>query len=431
MNKRLRALHARRETALSAAHAITDSLADDDDLTDEQRVEVDAHLASSRQIGEDIKREEELEAAAEAGSALEIPRANPHINGGEPQIVNDPKRGWGHFGQFAQALIRAANPGGNRVIDERLTIGAAPTSYGNESVGEEGGYLVPPEFAGRVQSYSLQDDALLPLTQSDPVSGNAIRLPVDETTPWGTDGIRAYWEGEAAQATQTKPKLESRELRLRKLFGLVPITDELFEDAMFLASWLPRKLGDSIRYKTNDAIVNGAGSGVPQGFVNSGALVTQAKEGSQTADTINAANVAKMYARNISPTNAVWLINPDSFAQLITMTVGDSPIWTPPNAGLQGAPNGFLLGRPLIMSENCQTLGDAGDIYFVALNWYQTITKGRGIDFASSMHLYFDYGVTAFRAVFRVDGQSVVRAAVTPPNSAVTRSPFVQLAART
>ena len=98
---------------------------------------------------------------------------------------------------------------------------------------------------------------------------------------------------------------------------------------------------------------------------------------------------------------------------------------------LNPAPNGFLLGRPLLMSECCQTLGDAGDIYFVALNWYQTITKGRGIDFASSMHLFFDYGVTAFRAVFRVDGQSIVRSAVTPPNSSITRSPFVRLAART
>ena len=426
MNKRLRALFARREAELSAARAITDGLEDDSDLTDEQRADVDAHIAKSRQIGEDIKREEALE--AEALTAPTVDPALTRISGGDPQLLQDPKRGFDHFGEYAVALLRAGNPG-HRVIDERLVIGAAPTTYGNEAVGEEGGYLVPPDFANSIREYSLEDDALLPLTQSDPVSGNAIKIPVDVTTPWGTDGIRAYWEGEAAQATPTKPAIEQRELRLRKLFGLVPVTDEMLEDSIFMASYLPRKLGVSIRYKTNDAIVNGQGSGVPQGFINSGAIVEQAKEGSQAADTINANNISKMYARNLSPTTAVWLINPDSFNQLPVMTIGDQPVWLPPT-GLSGAPNGVLLGRPVMMSEHCQTLGDAGDIYFAALNWYQTITKGRGIDFATSMHLWFDYDMTAFRAVFRVDGQSIVRAAVTPPNSSVTRSPFVRLAAR-
>lgn len=430
MNKRLRALHARREKALSAARAITDGLDDETDLTDEQRAEVDASLATARQVGEDINREEAIEAAAH-----ELPvsgaESAPLITGGEPRVLDDPKRGWNSFGEFSIALIRAGNPG-HRTIDDRLVVGAAApgSNYANESVGEEGGYLVPPEFANSIREYSLEEDALLPLTSSDPVSGNSMRIPVDETTPWGTDGIRAYWEGEAGLSTNTKPKLEQRELRLRKLFGIVPVTDEMLEDSVFVSSYLPRKLGQSIRYKTNDAIVNGAGSGVPQGFVNSGALVTQAKVGSQAADTIVAGNIASMYSRNISPTNGVWLINPDSYAQLPLMTIGDQPVWLPPS-GIQGAPNGLLMGRPVLMSEHCKTLGDAGDIYFVALNWYQTITKGRGIDFATSMHLWFDYDMTAFRATFRVDGQSVVRSAVTPPNSAVTRSPFVQLAART
>ena len=428
MNKRLRALRARRETALSAAQSITDGLDDDADLTDEQRTEVDANITKARQIGEDIEREEALE--AEARNAVVDDPTETVITGGDPQVLEDPRRGFRHFGEFSAALIRAASPG-HRVIDDRLVIGAAApgSNFANEAVGEEGGYLVPPEFANTIREYSLEDDALLPLTSSDPVSGNSIRIPVDETTPWGTDGIRAYWEGEAGLSTNTKPKLEQRELRLRKLFGVVPVSDEMLEDSVFISSYLPRKLGQSIRYKTNDAIVNGAGTGVPQGFTASGALVTQAKEGPQSADTINANNVAKMYARNISPTAAVWLINPDSFNQLVVMSISNQPVWLPPS-GMAGAPNGTLLGRPVLMSEHCQTLGDAGDIYFAALSWYQTITKGRGIDFATSMHLWFDYDMTAFRAIFRVDGQSIVRAAVTPPNSAVTRSPFVRLAAR-
>lgn len=412
---------------LSALNALAES--EDRDFTDDEKVKFDGIRADIEGLNARIERAQALEAAT-----LDMPTVDvledAEISGGEPQIANDPRRGWSHFGEFAHALVAAGTPG-QATYDDRLFIGAAPTTYGNEAVGSDGGFLVPPEFASTIRDYSLEDDALLPLTQNDIVSGNGMRLPVDETTPWGTDGIRAYWEGEAQQATQTKPKIESRELRLRKLFGLVPVTDELLADSSFASSYLPRKFGQSIRYKTNDAIMNGNGTGVPQGYLNSGAVVTQAKEGSQAADTIVAGNIAKMYSRCLDPTNAVWLINPDAFPQLVLLTIGDQPIWTPPSEGFKSAPNGFLLGRPVIMNESCQTIGDAGDIQFVSLRWYQTITKSQGIDFASSMHLYFDYDVTAFRAIFRADGQSVVRAPVTPPNSSVTRSPFVQLAART
>ena len=433
MNGRLRALHARKDKTLAEANVLIEGLADDETLDEEQEATFDAHMATVEKLNKQIKREEALDAEVLSLPSPEKPAASTSVTGGEPQILEDPKRGFAHFGEYATAVKRAADPGFKRV-DERLSVimAAAPgDNIAREQSGEEGGFLVPPDFAGRIEQYSLDDQALLPFTQTDPVQGNSIHIPVDETTPWGTNGIRAYWEGEAALATKTRPALESRELRLRKLFGLVPVSDEMLEDTTFMSSYLQRKLGESIRYKTNDAIVNGATVGVPEGFVESGALVTQAKEASQAADTIVAANVAKMYGRCLDPTRAIWMTNPDSYNQLITMTIGDQPIWTPPNSGIARAPNGLLLGRPLIMSEQCQTLGDAGDIYFAALNHYQTITKGRGIDFATSLHLWFDYDLAAFRAIFRLDGQSLYRQPVTPPNSAVTRSPFVRLAART
>lgn len=431
MSNRLQSLMANKKAKLERAQAISDAAAEEDrDLTDEEASEQDTILAELKTINASIQREE-----AVRREVLEAPAAEPRqprVEGGEPQSLNDPKRGFKNFGEFAAQIWRAGQPG-TRAYDERLTIGAAVpgSNYANESAGADGGFLVPPEFATTVKEYSLEGDSLLPLTSNDTVSGNSMKIPVDETTPWGSNGIRAYWEGEASLTTHTKPVLEQRELRLRKLFGLVPVTDELLADTAFMSGYLPRKLGVSIRYKTNDAIVNGAGSSVPEGFTNSGAIVEQAAESGQTADTIVAANIGKMYARSISPTTGVWLINPDSYNQLITMTIGDQPIWTAPTQGMTQAPNGMLLGRPVMMSEHCQTLGDAGDIYFVSLDWYQTITKGQGIDFATSMHLWFDYDMTAFRAIFRVDGQSLVRSAITPPNSSVTRSPFVRLAART
>ena len=412
----------------------------EEELTDEEKASFDDDCDKfSEEIATKTKaiaREEALEKEERSLKRRVANFTDPNadlagIEVGEDQIVKDSKRGFNHFGEFAAALVNAGSPT-NAHVDPRLLIGAAApgTSFGQEAVGEDGGFVVPPDFDANIRTYALEDDALLPLTAGDTISGNGMAFPVDETTPWGTDGIRAFWEGEAELATKTKPKLERREMRLKKLFGLVPMTDELLADAPAMSSYVPRKLGESIRYKTNDAIVNGQGGGKPAGFRHSGAVVTQTKESAQVADTIVAANVTKMYSRNINPTRAVWLINPDAFPQLPLMTIGDQPIWTAPNQGIQNAPNGLLLGRPLIMHETCQTLGDAGDLYFVALNWYQTITKNRGIETATSMHLWFDYDMMAFRAIFRMDGQSVVRNPVTPPNSPVTRSPFVQLEAR-
>ena len=131
MNKRLRALMARRVDALELASAITDSLGDDDDMSDEQRTSVDAHLETVKALDQDIEREEALAAAALVAPAID----SPHIVGGELQAVNDPKRGFSHFGDFACASVRASNTHGARVVDERVLSGAAPTTCGPEAIG--------------------------------------------------------------------------------------------------------------------------------------------------------------------------------------------------------------------------------------------------------------------------------------------------------
>jgi HK97 family phage major capsid protein len=143
-----------------------------------------------------------------------------------------------------------------------------------------------------------------------------------------------------------------------------------------------------------------------------------------------ATNVAKMYARQINPRDAVWLINPMVLPQLIVMTIGNQPIWTPPNAGIANAPMGMLLGRPIMSQQHSKIVGDVGDIGFVNWRYVRSITKAGGIESASSMHLYFDQGINAFRFIFRVDAKPVLAAAVTPNNGSDTLSPFVFLADR-
>jgi HK97 family phage major capsid protein len=99
---------------------------------------------------------------------------------------------------------------------------------------------------------------------------------------------------------------------------------------------------------------------------------------------------------------------------------------------LEGDPfEGRLLGYPIMFTEHAQSLGTPGDITCMNLAGYYSATKAQGgVDFASSIHLYFDQGLTAFRWTFRLTGQPYLSQPVAPANGSNTKSHFVAMAAR-
>lgn len=342
-------------------------------------------------------------------------------------LQDDKKHGFRNLGHFCHDVMQAT---AKRNISE--TLSRAASTFANESAGPDGGYQVPPEFSMAIASIGLAEDSLLSRCDNMTISGNTMTYAKDESTPWGTTGVTAAWEGEGNQSTPTKPIVGEASLKLKKLKVLVAATEELLSDASGMSSYITRKMGEAVGWKEQDAIINGTGSGMPMGITKSGVIVTQTKESGQSADTIVAANIAKMYARVIqgAGSNLVWLINPDAFPQVVTMTLGNNVIWMAPNSGAKDAPNGSLLGRPIVLTDACQTLGDKFDIILGNMSGYRAITKAGGSDLQTSMHLWFDQDLMAFRLIFRMDGQTTFSAPITPPNSAVTRSHFVCLEAR-
>jgi HK97 family phage major capsid protein len=417
-------------TGATAADAKDTPLSkEDSDTVDALIAESNGYKAQIAQLEKSNEQKMQIAQGLDGAEASRGAQVRPEITQVKPAIENDPKHGFANFGEFAMSVANAAKHPG--AMDPRLNVGAAVTTYGNEQSGVDGGYLVPAEFSSTIYEHSLDEDAFLPLTDNNVVSGNSMSFPRDETTPWGTNGVRAYWESEAGAATQTKPVLGYDTLRLNKLMALVPVSDELLEDTTALESYIGKKTASSIRWKTNNAIIEGNGAGKPLGITNSASpIVSVAKESSQTADTINATNVAKMYGRCTNPTRGTWLINHDAFPQLMVMSISNQPIWTPPVEGFKSAPGGLLLGRPVIITQHCETLGDQGDIYFVDFQDYVTLSKAGGVQTATSIHFFFDQAVTAFRAVFRVAGQPWATSSVTANNGSNALSPFVRLDAR-
>lgn len=425
--KNIRILQAKKAAAIQSAKAINDGAADRD-LTAEETIQFDAHMAEAKSLDARIARAQEL-AAQDVGSSIEIVGETITVS---ENVANDPKVGFAHVGDFMKAVHGAASANrSGTAIDKRLLIGAAvPGTFSSEGSGVDGGFIIPPAFSGTIFDLTITNTALLPLTDQVSVTGNGMDFPTDTTTPWGTNGVRAYWQGEATATTTTKPVFGLAQLRLKKLMAFVAASDEMLSDGLALATYLPKQIAKSMQYKINESILFGAGNGLPSGAMNSGAVVTVAKDSGQATLTLTASNLAGMIARlpEGSFPNAVWIINNDVLPALFTLMLGTIPMYMP--AGIKGSPYGTLLGRPVIVSQHANTFSSQGDVMLVDLSYYQTISKASGMVSASSMHLYFDSDATAFRTTFRMDGQSKLAKAIDPAKGTAKLSPFVQLAAR-
>jgi HK97 family phage major capsid protein len=447
VNATIRALQARQADVAKSMRAMLDAAAAANrDLTAEEQTTFDGHAAEIASLKTRIEREQAL-ALTEAGLTAATPTAPAAartptapaagvVESVRDNVAADPQRGFRSFGEYAQS-VRAAGMRNGLAVDPRLVpLAAAPSTFAGEGSAADGGILVPPGFSQTIFTLSLGEDALLPLTDNMPIDGNSMLIPKDETTPWGTNGIRAYWQAEAGAGTPTKPVLGAMDLRLKKLLALVPVSDELLSDQGALNAYLPMKVAMSIRWKANQAILFGSGAGVPLGALSGAAAVVQAKDSGQATLTLSALNLANMISRlpPASYPKAVWIINNNVLPALFTLTLGNYPIYLPGGAplagGIQGNPYGMLLGRPIIVSQHASSFTSQGDVILADLSYYQAITKAEGVQTATSMHLYFDADAMAFRTTFRMDGQPKIAAPISPANGSTTLSPFVQLAAR-
>jgi HK97 family phage major capsid protein len=405
---------------------------------DAQRAMTDEEQAKFQALQADIDGlEKTIEAAAKLEAQqkkLETPVNTPLY--AQPKSPEDQAK-FASLGEQMAAVINAARPGG--IIDPRLMVKNAASGL-SEAVPSDGGFLVQQDFVTELLKRVYDTGVLASRCRMIPISANANGLKinaVDESSRangsrWG--GVQAYWENEADQTTGTKPKFRQMELSLKKLMGLCYATDELLTDAAALEAVISKAFAEEFGFKVDDAIINGTGAGQPMGILNSGSLVSVAKETGQAAATVVFENIVKMWSRlwARSRQNAIWLINQDIEPQLFGMSLnvgtGGVPVYLPAG-GLSQAPYGSLFGRPVIPIEQTATLGTVGDIMLTDLSQYLLIDKG-GINTASSIHVRFLYDENVFRFIYRVDGQPVWNKPITPFKGSNTQSPFVALAAR-
>ncbi|HEX6968900.1 MAG TPA: phage major capsid protein [Micromonosporaceae bacterium] len=306
----------------------------------------------------------------------------------------------------------------------------------SSTVPSEGGFLIPEILRSELLRVSLETAIVRPRARVIPMETLRVPFPaIDSTSNVSSvyGGIVGYWTEEGAALTASSASFGRVVLDAKKLTAYTEVPNELISDSVgSFQAFLDQLFPEAVGFYEDDAFLNGTGVGEPLGFLNSSAVVSVDKESGQPADTIVWQNLVKMYSRMLpsSLMRAVWLVPPNAFPELATMSLsvgtGGSAIWL--NNGAAGPP-ATILGRPVIVTEKVPKLGDAKDISFVDFGFY-LLGDRQVMSAMSSPHFKFQNDQTAYRVIERVDGRSWIQSAITPKNNGDTLSPIVTLAER-
>lgn len=400
------------------------------DLNAAEKTEYEANKASITSLNARIERAEQQmdeERHAPASAVIQV---------GKNRAEDKPWRGMGEQLSALAKTTTLIQTGRGNLGDPRI-LAALGSS---ESVPSDGGFLVEPEYsADLLQRMYNTGEVAKRCKRMQMNSARMIINAVDEDSRvdgsrWG--GLLSYWLAEAQTYTGTKPKFREVQLVANKLIALVYATEELLEDTSLLESYVDEIVPQELAFQTDEAIINGTGSGQPLGILTSPATVSQAADsGDSSTVPVSTKDVLNMWSRLYAPyrKNAVWFINQSIEPFLYPLTLGSPSlgqylIFTPNGVNGNSSGYGTLFGRPVIPIEQTANVGTVGDIILFSPDGY-LLTQRNEMRADSSIHVAFLTGERAFRFMVRLDGQPWWKKPLTPYTSgAPTLAPFVTLA---
>lgn len=308
-------------------------------------------------------------------------------------------------------------------------------------VGAEGGFAVPAGFSTALLNSVIEQSFFLSRCRVVPMTAEAQTYPVlnayDRTK--GPAGFTAEHKGEGAQATTQTPAFGEVTLRALKTVTLWTCTQEMLQGA---APGTDRALIDAaagaIAMQIDREIWAGTGVGMMLGVSGSPATVVQAKDGSQSANTVSYSNLVNMLSR-LHPSSyrrSAWFASPSALPALLSVYNPVKNVAASENVGgigpvlTQLADGSFaLFGRPLVISDFCPALSSQGDVSLIDFSQY-LVGLRENLRIEVSPDFLFDQDKVAFKVVQRRAGQPIPSAPFTPAVGSATLSPFVQLQAR-
>lgn len=373
-------------------------------------------------------------------------------DGPQPAQARDPRlegsHGFRHPREFLDCVMKAYT---DHTLDKRLAplsamnIRKAKAAAGvvmkaagsDEASGANdpyGGFLLPTTWAPDLKTVDPEADPMGAKVTSVPMATPNVRIRarVDKNhTSSVSGGLTVTRRPETVAGTASRMEFETVDLNAHTLFGLSYATEEILMDSpITFTAILSKGFGDQFAYHLTKERISGTGVGEFEGVLNSPALITVSADAGQDADTITYSNVINMRARCWGYGKAIWLANHDTLPQLMRLNqqlgIAGAIVWQP--SAREDHPD-LLFGRPLIFTEYCKTLGDAGDLLLG--NWAEYLEGTyQPLQSEESIHVRFVNHERTFKFWTRNDAKCWWRTALTTVNSSNTLSPFVALAAR-
>ena len=369
------------------------------------------------------------------------------IEVGEPGWKADPKKGYKSHQAFLLEILDVTRNGKKPsaqlsylALDPRATVGTDEQStYSNP----HGGFTIPEAYSPTVATSASEGDVLFPYTTKIPMEQPVVNMNARTDKNHSSSvsgGLTVSRRAEADQVAASRLVMEQVKMEATSLMGVAHCTRELLErsPSSFVAL-LDSSFREEFASNMMKERIRGTGVGQFQGALTlptTGTSAVRIEVAKQTAGTGQAAdtfvyeNVIDMAARCWQyETRGVWLMNRDLLGQLpkMNLAVGDggSAVFMP-NA--QGPVPMTLMNRPIVFSEYCSALGDAGDVICAAWDqfWEGTYQPLRS---ESSIFVRWVNHEESFKFWLENDGRWSWRSVFTPAYGA-TQSPVVTLAER-
>ncbi len=351
------------------------------------------------------------------------------------------------FKSLGHLMASLATEGPNREDTSPELIRWRETVKASVSAGDAaaGGTLIPTEYIDQIMERARTDNPIMANATIIPMATGKATIPFidgfDESQGKVAGNGQFYWEGESELFTEVNPLFGTTELNLRKLAAQVRVTWELKKySAIELEPILERMFEQSLSMALSRGFLRGTGAKMPKGILQDGGhKIETPKATNQVADTFIYDNLLDMIAQHYTSGGDIgdgtFIANKTLIPQLgklsISVGTGGSGIFLADHS-VQGKPVFSLWGIPVNFNGQMPIVGDAGDITLADWRGGYLVgvpSGGTGLETEQSIHLYFNYGDTAFRAITAMDGAPWWPTEYKPPYGD-SQAPFVTIAAR-
>jgi HK97 family phage major capsid protein len=351
------------------------------------------------------------------------------------------------------------------IVERRLDDGGIETvtRTGTDSLGGGAtyGFTIKPNYLGDLFRIAREREVFASSCRAIPVvQGIETKYPalgqyspptvvngIPQPAVFG--GITLAYKNEVAARVESDSTTEEIDFKIVDLTGATSYSrDYIVDNFIAMDSIVTSLFGDAMAWEEDWITIHGNGSGQPQGYFASNALIQITRK---NANKIASEDLGAMLSQLAGQCerSARWIAHRSTIPQLFILNnAAGTPVFQPNALIMQSDPlsimatgssdqvtfqsSGSLLGYPIFFTEKVPQLGTPGDLTLVCPNQYG-LAERLGMEIGVSEHFYFSTDKIAYRFKKRHDGRSLWRApyqdasAVATGGAAWLTSPFLML----